>query len=412
MKQAVILAAGRSSRFWPLNRKHKSLIKVMGKPLIFYTLKGLEEAGFLEVIIIQRDKKDVEAELGKYNLEIKIKYISITEPKGMGNALWQAKDLLDGRFLVLNAERVDIGDIIKEYDSKYKSILFGQKTDNPELFGIMRVEGDKVLEIVEKPKKGEEPSDIRIVGAYILEPRFFEAYQGIEKHTYDFEDALSKYIKENDTGAVVLDKAPSLKYPWHLFEMERYLFDKFLEKRIESSAQISEKAVIEGDVYIGKNTKVYENAVIKGPCYIGDNCIIGTNSLVREYCDLENDVLIGANSEVARSVFQEGVHIHSNFIGDSVLGKGCRIGAGTITANKRIDGKEVKSTVAGQRIGSGLEKLGCIMGEESKIGINCSLMPGVMIGNNSAVGPNSLIMKNIEDNTLFYAKFQEVEKRA
>ena len=66
--KAVILAAGKSSRFWPLNKQHKSLINVMGKPLIFYTLKGLERVGISEVIIIQGVKKDIEKKLKKYKL--------------------------------------------------------------------------------------------------------------------------------------------------------------------------------------------------------------------------------------------------------------------------------------------------------------------------------------------------------
>ena len=61
--QAVILAAGQSSRFWPLNQRHKSLIKIMGKPLIWYTIQGLKKAGIKETIIIQSPGKDIEEKL-------------------------------------------------------------------------------------------------------------------------------------------------------------------------------------------------------------------------------------------------------------------------------------------------------------------------------------------------------------
>ena len=95
--QAVILAAGQSSRFWPLNQKHKSLIRIMGRPLIFYTIDGLKKSGIEDIIIVQGASKDIEKELG----DKKIKYITQSKPLGMGDALWQAKKLIKGRFVVL-----------------------------------------------------------------------------------------------------------------------------------------------------------------------------------------------------------------------------------------------------------------------------------------------------------------------
>ena len=421
IKQAVILAAGKSSRFWPINQSHKSLTKIMGKPLIFYTLRGLQKTGISEAVIVQGPKKDVEKNLSCYKFNLKIKYIVQPKPKGMGNALWQAQKLLKERFLVLNAERVNVGEVLKEAKikiekSKQEGLLFGQKTKTPELFGVVRFQKNKVLQIIEKPKKGKEPSDIKVVGIYILGRKFFEAYQKTKKHTYDFEDALSQYIKKNNVGLIILKKkekeALTLKYPWHLFRVEQYLFNRFLEKKIEKSAKVSKKATIEGKVYIAKNVKIFENAVIKGPCYIGEESIIGNNVLIRNYVNLEKEALIGANSEITRSIFQKNVHVHSNFIGDSILAKGCRFGAGTITANVRIDREPVKMTLLKKKIQSGLKSLGCIVGEQTKLGINCSLMPGVMIGSNCIIGPASLIKENIKEQTIFYTKFKSVKKKA
>jgi len=437
--QAVILAAGESSRFWPLNQRHKSLIKIMGRLLIWYTIESLRKAGIREVIIVQGPKRDIEEELKNYELtNLKIRYVIQPKPKGMGNALWQAKNLIKGSFFVLNAERLDGGEIIancKLQIANLKAALVGQHTNNPQLFGIMRIKGDRVLEIVEKPAEGKEPSNVRVVGVYLLEPKFFDYYQKIKKGKYDFEEALSLYVKENDVRiAMTREKTPFFKYPWHLFLSEKYLFDKLLKKKIEKSAnpagkplvsygaRIAKSAVIEGDVYIGENTKVFENAVIKGPCYIGDNCIIGNNSLIREYTDLENNVLIGAFAEVKNCIFQEDVHIHSGYFGDSIFGKGCRLGAGTITANVRINRGEIYTKLKiknalvrladGSRkklkINTGLNSLGCIIGENTKTGINVSLMPGVFIGSNSIIGPGSIVFENIPGNTIFYQKFKGI----
>ena len=424
MGQAIILAAGESSRFWPLNSKNKSLFKIMGKPLIWRTIESLKKIGIKDIIIIQNPDRNIENELKNYKfLNCNIKYVIQKKSLGMGNALWQAKDLLKNSFLLLDVTRVDIDEIIQNSkfkiqnnNLKSKIILFGQKTKTPELFGMMRLNKNEVLEIIEKPEKGKEPSDIRVVGIYILEPNFFKIYKKIKKRQYDFEDALSLCVKENNTRVQIhiLDKnknTPSLKYTWHLFNVEKYLFDKFLKTKIEKTAKIAKSAVIEGKVYIGKNVKIFENAVIKGPCWIGDNCIIGNNSLIREYSNLENDTLIGANAEIARCIFQENIHTHSGFFGDSIFGNGCRIGAGTVTANARIDRDEIKSIVKEKKVNTGLKSLGIIAGENVKIGINSSSMPGILIGSNCLIGPATVVRKNISDNTTFYAKFEEVIKK-
>jgi len=148
---------------------------------------------------------------------------------------------------------------------------------------------------------------------------------------------------------------------------------------------ISKKAIIEGKVHIGKNTKVFENAVIKGPVYIGDNCIIGNNALISDNTRLENGVMIGANAEVKNSIFKTNSHMHSGYIENSTIGENCRIGAG-------------------------FKGFSCIIGNNTKTGINCSFMPNVIIGSDCLIGPCSVVMKNIEDNKLFYTKFKEVIK--
>lgn len=399
--QAVILAAGESLRFWPLNTRNKSLIKIMGKPLIWYTINSLKEAGIKEIIVVQGPKMDIENDLRKYDLGIKIQYVIQAEPKGMGDALFQAKDFLDNKFMLLDVTRFEAGDYLKLFLEKQEKtgtslILLGAETANPQFYGIFRLEGDVVKEVVEKPEKGKEPSNIKNVVVQLLPKEFVDYLRRVPEKMYSFEDALSLYAKEKDVRVIMLDnEPPSLKYPWQLFRVTKYLIDKYLKKN---------------EVRIGKNVKVYEGAVIKGPCYIGDNCIIGNNSLIRDYTNLENDCLVGAFAEITRSIFQENVHTHSGYFGDSIFGKGCRVGAGTIVANVRVDRGEISSVVRGEKIGTGLNSLGVVVGENTKIGVNCSLMPGKLVGSNCQIGPGSVVFENIEDNTKYFTEFKGIKK--
>lgn len=415
-KQAVVLAAGESSRFWPLNSRHKSLFRVMGKPLIWYTINCLRDSGVKDVIVIQGPKRDAEEELKSMPFCVEnVHYVVQPEPLGIGNALLCAKDLLQDQFIVMWAHQIDCLEaaakmVEKSNQSKAKTVLAGQETKTTWLYGIARLEGDRLFEVVEKPEQGKEPSNIKVNGIYLLDGRILEYLNRVEKQ--DFEDGLSLYAKENDARIVVLGKdykSASLKYPWHIFNISNYLFDKNLTKKeIAKSAQIAKNAIIEGNVSVGENVKIYEGAVIKGPCYIGANSVIGNNSVIRDYCNLEEGALVGAFAEVARTIFQKDVHVHSGFFGDSIFNSGCRAGAGTVTANVRLDRGEVKVKTQKQskdgkkieEINTGLKSLGVISGENTKIGVHASLMPGILIGKDCMIGPATLTAENLDDGTV------------
>lgn len=411
--QAVILAAGESSRFWPFNNVHKSLFRIMGKPIIFYTVKSLIEGGIRNIVIIQGPKKDVEKELSGYGLEAKIQYVVQRESKGMGDALFQAKDLLAKQFLLVLADRVNCGEMVKMLNKtivlETASALVGSTTDTPSLFGMLKTENDKVVDIVEKPQKGKEPSNIKALGIYLLTTDFFDTYQEANRHQYDFEDTLSLYMKKNDVELILWDKdAPSLKYPWHLLEMRNYLFNKYLKPHIGKNTKIAQSAEIIGNVSIGDNVSVMEKVVIKGPCYIGDNVFIGNNAILRGGVNVEDDCAIGANMEIKNSLIMQESTTHSGFIGDSIIDQDCRIAAQFCTGNVRLDRGIIKTVVKETGVETGYKSLGAFVGQGSNIGIKVATMPGVIVGKNVTIGPSTVVMKNVSDNSKYYAKFQEI----
>lgn len=416
--QAVILAAGESSRFWPLNSTHKSLLQIMGKPLIWYTIDGLIKAGIKEIIIIQGPKRDIEGELKNFDCRVKIKYVIQNEPLGMGNAVLCAKEHIKENFFVLNATRINCGDIVGLMvgclkKTGAKMVLAGEETATPWLFGIARIKGDRVLEVVEKPGQGNEPSNINVTGVRLCDSGIFKYLEGVKNtrnNNDEFEVAISLFAKENDTRIVVFgesSKSVSLKYPWHLFAAQKYIFNKFLTKKtIAKSARIAKNAVIEGNVHIGENVKIYEGAVIKGPCYIGDNSAIGNNSVVRDNCNLEAGAMVGALCEAARTIFQPDVHIHSGYIGDSILDRGVRVGAAAITANVRLDRGQISARVKKEKDGvkvlakvdTGLKALGAVIGQNSHLGARVTILPARFIGKDCQIAAGATISRNLDDN--------------
>ena len=417
--QAVILAAGESSRFWPINGCHKSLMKIMGKPLILSLIEGIKDKGIKEVIVVQGPKKEIQKELKNYKLSLPVKYVVQTSPLGTGDAILKAQKNIKDHFFVLNAERVDAKEHIAPILEKFKKeralnkiILIAGKTLTPWLYGILKVKGDRVITLVEKPKPGKESSNLKIVGTYFFPKNFLNYLKRVPSSPYSLGDALSLYTKEKEVKIVNINKGTfALKYPWDLFDLRNYILDEVLEEKISKSAKIAKSAKIEGKVYIGENVKILEGAFIKGPCYIGDNCIIGNNVLLRDYTSLENNVLVGAFAEVTRSVFQENCKVHSGYFGDSIFNANCMAGAGTVTANIRLDGEKIKAVIKEEKIETGLDKLGAIVGKNTKIGINVSFMPGVLVGRNCQIGPQSLVLENIKDNTVFYTRAEAIVRQ-
>lgn len=408
--QAVILTAGESSRFWPLaESSHKSLFSLLGRPIIAHTLEALKRAHIKEIVIVQSPDRVTERELGDgARWGVKLSYVVQEQPRGMADALRCARALLHERFFVLNPQHIHSDRLLSRLleSNDAPAVLVGCPTERPHEYGILKLDGDRAIDLVEKPAPGTEPSRTRIAGIYLLSQSFFDFASQSSEHAYAFEEALRAMMRTHAVRVVPIDEEPpTLKYPWDLFSLAQRLIDQEItEQKIAPTAQIHKSAIIEGPVWIGQQTKILEHAVIKGPCYIGNRCVIGTGSLVREYSNIEDGTVIGAHAEVARSIFQKNCSTHSGYFGDSIFAEGVKIGAGTVTANVRNDRKTIRPTVKGQRVETNLHKLGAVVGRETHIGICAMLMPGVLIGPRCEIGPGTIVLKNVESDTRYYAK--------
>ena len=417
--KAVILAAGQSSRFKPLSdNQHKGLTEVLGKPIIEHTIEELGNIGVDEVIVVQGPDKRFEQ-----GLDVEAGFVVQKNPEGMGHALRQAEHLLDDRFLVLNPYHATSSHIIKELIAKSEREntdlgFVSRKTDKPEDYGILHIEEGKAVGVTEKPEKGEAPSDKRIVGMYLLNEEIFNYMDEVETWEYQFEDALD--LQTSDTPGSVLEieeETSSIKYPWNLFEfLEELMEDR--ESNISEKAEIAESAEIVGDVIIEEESKIHEGAVIKGPVYIGKNVTVGNNTVVRDNVALEKGVTIGANTEVKNSVFQPGSSLHSEYFGDSIVGRNTKIGAGTITANRKFRDNGSRPEIDSELIGkdykenTGRTFMGAIIGDNVDIGVNVSLMPGVQIGSDAKIGPGTVVHENVNQGETVFVDQQTIRKNS
>ena len=261
----------------------------------------------------------------------------------------------------------------------------------------------KVISIVEKPDKDKLPSLItKLVVDYFSNFDFLiKALEKTkEKNDDHYEQAINSLLSNNlDCVLLSYDSYwQSIKYPWHVLSMMKTFLSKIKENKISKLATISEKAVIIPPVIIGDNVRIGDFSKIVGPVYIGDNTIVGDYALVRE-SEINEDCLIGSFSEVARSYIGNKVFLHRNYVGDSVLSDKVMIGAQGVTANLRFDGENIFSIVNKNKIDTNNAKLGAIIGKDSKIGVNTTIVPGIKIGKNCIVAPGELVKNDLEDKT-------------
>jgi bifunctional UDP-N-acetylglucosamine pyrophosphorylase/glucosamine-1-phosphate N-acetyltransferase len=128
-----------------------------------------------------------------------------------------------------------------------------------------------------------------------------------------------------------------------------------------------------------------------GPAIIGKDCTIGPNAYIRPSTSIGDGCKVGNSVEVKNSIIMDGTKVpHLSYVGDSVIGERCNLGAGTKIANLRLDEKEVMVVVNGKKTGSGRRKLGAIIGDDVKTGINATIDVGTIIGENSFIGMGAL----------------------
>jgi UDP-N-acetylglucosamine diphosphorylase / glucose-1-phosphate thymidylyltransferase / UDP-N-acetylgalactosamine diphosphorylase / glucosamine-1-phosphate N-acetyltransferase / galactosamine-1-phosphate N-acetyltransferase len=280
------------------------------------------------------------------------------------------------------------------------------EVEDPSSFGVVELNGNKIVRIVEKPKKEEAPSNLINAGIYLFDDQIFDAIDQTpksERGEYEITDSLQLQMNEDENvvGLRSSNKWIDIGRPWELLDVNEH-FLKDLKTDIQG--EVEDGVTIHGPVFIGKNSVVRSGCYIMGPVYIGEDCDIGPNSFMRKYTSLGNNVSVGNAVELKNSIIMDNTNVnHLSYVGDSIIGSNCNIAAGTNIANLRFDDGNVKIVVKNEKIDSGRRKMGVVFGDGVKTGINSSFNPGVKVGVNSRIGAGVILSKDLESNKLLIA---------
>lgn len=400
--KALVLAAGEGTRLRPLTSNiPKPLIVVAGKPFLSHVFQALSSAGVKDIVLLVGWKANrIKEYYGDGSREgIKIHYLEQKERMGTAHAIGVAEQAMTGPFICVNGDVVisesDVREMLTIHEKKKSTVLGTVKVKNPRRFGVIEMSEGKLKRIIEKPKI--PPTDLINAGIFVLNPEIFKDIRRTEKSPrweYEITDTLNLMVKSED---VLIHKLKGdwidVGRPWDLLKANEILMSR-IRGRIEGT--VEEGARLIGEVVVEKGARVRSGSYVEGPAYISEGCDVGPNCYIRPSTCLGLKCRIGSAVEVKNSIIMAGTHVpHHNYVGDSIIGERCNLGAGTKVANLRFDGMTVKVSFGGSTIDSERRKLGVIMGDDVKTGINSMLDSGTIIWENTVIGPGALARGNV-----------------
>lgn len=325
--KALILSGGKGTRLRPITYSMaKQLVPVANKPVLFYGLEAVQEAGIQEVGIIVGDThQEIEEAVGdgsQWNL--RTTYIPQPEPLGLAHAVLTAEPFIgDSPFVMYlgdNIVKSGIAGLVQEFQrEKPDALILLAQVPNPQEFGVAELKGDRIVRLEEKPKQPR--SDLALVGVYMFTASIFKAARAIQpsqRNELEITDAIQYLIDQGlhvrshqitgwwkDTGS--LDA---------LLEANRLVLED-LQTEVQG---IVKQSTLHGRVFVGEGSQVM-NSVLRGPVILGRNCRLD-NCYVGPFTAVGDEVHL-SQCEIEYSIVLEGSRIEriDSRIENSLLGK-------------------------------------------------------------------------------------------
>ena len=308
--KALLLSGGKGTRLRPITyTSAKQLIPVANKPVLFYGLEAIAEAGIEEVgVIVGETKEEVKRVVGdgsQWGLDIT--YIEQSAPLGLAHTVKIAESFLKGEPFVMylgdNLIKQGISQFVKRFEEdRPNSLILLSEVENPEQFGVAELENGRIINLVEKPDNPK--SNLALVGLYIFDENIFPAVNSIEpswRGELEITDAI-QYLVENDK-----EVHPYIIEGWwkdtgkkeDVLEANRIMLE---DLESDCLGYVDKNSQIYGRVLIEKGARV-EDSIVRGPAIIGEDSII-KSSFIGPYTSLYKDVKI-INSEIEHSIILE-----------------------------------------------------------------------------------------------------------
>ncbi|HET6405402.1 MAG TPA: bifunctional sugar-1-phosphate nucleotidylyltransferase/acetyltransferase [Candidatus Thermoplasmatota archaeon] len=393
--KAVLLAAGEGKRMRPLTaNRPKVLLPAGPEPLLGRLLRQLAAAGVDDITVVTHYKAEaVEKYVGdgaRWN--VRVSYAAQGAARGTGHAVAAAQPPEDEPFLILNGDVWLPEGALRAVVEAGPGALAAAHVADPRAYGVFELKNGRAVRVHEK--SAAPPSTLANAGVYFAPAGFARLLRDLRpspRGELELTDALQASFDAAGGWKVVEVKDwLDVGRPWDLLAAaERALAEMPEERR----GTVEPGATLKGKVIVAEGALVKSGSYVEGPVYIGPRAVVGPNCYLRPNAVLLEDTKVGNGCEIKASLLMAGAHAaHLSYVGDSVLGERVNLGAGTLVANLRHDGKTVKVTQEGQRVDTGRRKMGVVLGDDVHTGINTSLNVGVMLPAGGATLPGEVVM--------------------
>lgn len=330
--KGLILSGGAGTRLRPITHTSaKQLVPVANRPVLFYGIDALVNAGVTDIgiIIAPITGEEIREAVGDGSkFGAKVTYIEQSEPAGLAHAVLTAEEFLDGSPFVMylgdNLLRNGIAGLVDTFRAESPdAIILLTQVDDPSSYGVAELEGEHVVRLIEKPK--DPPSNMALVGVYLFSPTIMEAARKLEpswRGELEITEAIQGLI---DEGAKV--RSEIVTGWWKDTGQLADMLDAnrlVLEEIVTDIAGTMEDSRVEGRVIVEEGA-VLRNSVVRGPAVIGSGAVV-ENAYVGPYTSIGDGVTV-RNSEVEHSILLAGSSIENlgTRIEASLLGRDVRV---------------------------------------------------------------------------------------
>jgi len=332
--KGLVLSGGRGTRLRPITHTHaKQLIPVANKPILFYGIEAIRDAGITDIGIIVGDTwKEIQEEAGDgTRFGVKITYIRQEAPLGLAHAVLTAEEFLGDEPFVMylgdNIIKNGIRDLVDDFRSKMPNAqILLARVPNPSQFGVAELRDGKVSRLEEKPKVPR--SDLALVGVYMFDSNIFRAAKAITpswRNELEITDAIQWLVDQK------YEVVPHIVNGWwkdtgkleDMLEANRIILDT-IEERIEG--ELDAASSIQFKVVIEPGARIL-NSVIRGPAIIGrdtriENSYVGPFTSIYFGCTIQNveiqHSIVCENTVITDQPLQRTLRIEDSLIGKHV----------------------------------------------------------------------------------------------
>ncbi|MDP3066147.1 MAG: NDP-sugar synthase [Methanobacteriaceae archaeon] len=345
------MSGGKGTRLHPLTFvRPKTLIPLVNKPIIQYSIEKLKFHGFNEVTItVGYMWEHIKSFFKKHDPGLKLNYTIERWPLGTAGGVRKAKKFIDDTFLVLSGDVIidaDFKDVLNFHRKKgaFATLVLTQVQD-PSHFGIASLNKDgKIIKYMEKPEPEKVFSNLANTGTYIFEPEIFD-YLEAHRGRVDFSKHIFPSLIEEDAAIY----GYQFDGYWNdVGRPETYLkaTKDILKGRLVgeiSGKKVNEEFGRVGNIWLGKDVKIAENVRIEGPVVIGNNCSIGTGTKISRGTVLGDNVSLEENVTVKGAVIFSNTSVKKNvYMENCIIDTRCQINKESLIENGAVVGSAVE----------------------------------------------------------------------